>query len=113
MCSGFRLNIDGIDEMQYTNKIDSFPVTNGMLSKALVKDSAGPTPFGFDFGPGPTLIVSEAFNAGKGATSSYSIGAGGMLTTVSPSVDAMQIAPCCANFTSGPMPRMSPLMGWR
>lgn len=26
LCSGFRLNIDGIDEMKYTNKIDSFTI---------------------------------------------------------------------------------------
>jgi 6-phosphogluconolactonase (cycloisomerase 2 family) len=77
-----------------TSKIDSFPFASGLLTKAAVKDSAGPTPFGFDFGPGPSLIVSEAFMAGKGATSSYAIGAGGALTTISPSVESQQVAPC-------------------
>jgi hypothetical protein len=29
MCSGFRLSIDGLDEMQYTNKIESFTIKQG------------------------------------------------------------------------------------
>ena len=29
LCSGFRLNIDGIDEMKYTNKIESFTIKQG------------------------------------------------------------------------------------
>jgi len=30
LCSGFRLNIDGIDEMKYTNKIESFTIKQGV-----------------------------------------------------------------------------------
>lgn len=30
MCSGFRLNIDGIDDMKYTNKIESFTIKQGV-----------------------------------------------------------------------------------
>jgi hypothetical protein len=30
MCSGFRLNIDGIDDMKFTNKIDSFTIKQGI-----------------------------------------------------------------------------------
>lgn len=30
MCSGFRLNIDGIDDMKYTNKIDGFTIKQGI-----------------------------------------------------------------------------------
>jgi len=30
MCSGFRLNIDGIDEVKYTNKIESFTIKQGI-----------------------------------------------------------------------------------
>lgn len=30
MASGFRLNIDGIDEMKYTNKIDAFTIKQGI-----------------------------------------------------------------------------------
>lgn len=30
LCSGFRLNIDGIDDMKYTNKIDSFTIKQGV-----------------------------------------------------------------------------------
>ena len=32
LCSGFRLSIDGIDEMKYTNKIDSFTIKQGIKS---------------------------------------------------------------------------------
>jgi hypothetical protein len=30
MCSGFQLSIDGLDEMRYTNKIDSFTIKQGV-----------------------------------------------------------------------------------
>lgn len=30
LCSGFRLNIDGIDDMKYTNKIESFTIKQGV-----------------------------------------------------------------------------------
>jgi hypothetical protein len=30
LCSGFRLNIDGIDEMKYANKIESFTIKQGI-----------------------------------------------------------------------------------
>jgi hypothetical protein len=30
LCSGFRLNIDGIDEMKYTNKVESFTIKQGV-----------------------------------------------------------------------------------
>jgi hypothetical protein len=30
LCSGFRLNIDGIDEMKYANKIESFTIKQGV-----------------------------------------------------------------------------------
>jgi len=30
MCSGFRLNIDGLDDMKYANKIDSFTIKQGV-----------------------------------------------------------------------------------
>src|SRR5205823_3071500 len=30
MCSGFRFNIDGIQDMQYTNHIDSFSIKQGV-----------------------------------------------------------------------------------
>ena len=30
MCSGFRLNIDGIDDAKYVNKVDSFTVKQGV-----------------------------------------------------------------------------------
>jgi hypothetical protein len=30
MCSGFRLSIDGLDEMKYANKIDSFTIKQGV-----------------------------------------------------------------------------------
>jgi hypothetical protein len=30
MCSGFRLNIDGLEEMKYTNKLESFTIKQGI-----------------------------------------------------------------------------------
>jgi len=30
MCSGFRLNIDGLDDLKYTNKIESFTIKQGV-----------------------------------------------------------------------------------
>jgi hypothetical protein len=30
LCSGFRLNIDGLDDMQYTNRIDTFTIRQGV-----------------------------------------------------------------------------------
>ena len=79
-----------------TNKIDTFVVTAGVAGAVKAQTSAGTTPFGFAFGPGNKLIVSEAFGggAGLGATSSYSLAADGTITAVTSSKTSAQTAPC-------------------
>ncbi len=59
-----------------TSKIDIFLVNNeGVASAPNIQASSGGTPFGFDFTPSGTLIVSEAAGgpSGTSAVSSYSI----------------------------------------
>jgi len=72
-----------------TSKIDTFLVNSeGVASAPNVQSSSGGTPFGFDFAPSGTLIVSEAAGgpSGTSAVSSYTISDSGSLTTLSASV---------------------------
>jgi 6-phosphogluconolactonase (cycloisomerase 2 family) len=58
------------------NAIVVFPVgADGSLGEPRVTASAGPTPYGFTFAGGDTLVVTEAFGAAKGkaAASSYRV----------------------------------------
>jgi 6-phosphogluconolactonase (cycloisomerase 2 family) len=87
-----------------TNKIDVFPVRrDGTLGDRMVEDSAGTTPFGFEFGGRGTLIVSEAFaNApNASAVSSYALGPDGSLKVISASVPTQQTAACWIAITPG------------
>jgi 6-phosphogluconolactonase (cycloisomerase 2 family) len=62
-----------------TDAIESFRVRgDGSLFEPATIASPGPTPYGFAFTSDDTLVVTEAFRAGKGAAavSSYSIGGG-------------------------------------
>ncbi len=62
------------------NAIVVFPVgADGSLGEPQVTASAGPTPYGFTFAGGDTLVVTEAFGAAKGkaAASSYRVDAHG------------------------------------
>jgi 6-phosphogluconolactonase len=62
------------------NAILAFPVdADGRLGDPHVTTSAGPTPYGFTFAAGQTLVVTEAFGAAKGkaAASSYRLNGGG------------------------------------
>jgi len=80
-----------------TSKIDIFLVNDeGVPSAPNVQASSGGTPFGFDFTPSGTLLVSEAAGgpAGTGAVSSYRISDSGSLTTLSASVPDTQLAAC-------------------
>ena len=80
-----------------TNKIDTFVVTGGVAGAAHVHTSSGTTPFGFAFGAGGQLIVSEAFGGADAAsaTSSYALSAtDGALTAVSSSIGSGQSAAC-------------------
>ena len=57
-----------------TNAIALYPVDdNGRLGEPQLQPSSGPTPYGFAFTRGGTLVVTEAFGAqvGRAAASSY------------------------------------------
>jgi len=59
-----------------TNRIIAYRVSaSGVVSPAKVSDSAGATPFGFEFDPAGRLIVSEAFGGAPDASavSSYAL----------------------------------------
>jgi 6-phosphogluconolactonase len=59
-----------------TNSISFHPVlVGGQLGERQSLPSSGPTPYGFAFGRGDTLVVTEAFGAekGKAAASSYAL----------------------------------------
>ena len=61
-----------------TNSITAFLVgADGSLGERKTVPSSGPTPYGFGFTSGGTLVVTEAFGAEKGAaaTSSFSVDA--------------------------------------
>ncbi len=68
---------------------------SGQAGAAAITTSEGMTPFGFDFTPWGTLIVSEAFGgaANASAASSYNF-SHGMLEVVSSSVATNQTAAC-------------------
>jgi len=79
------------------NRIDIYPVDeNGVAGPPTAMPSAGLTPFGFAFGNGDNLFVSEAMAAmpGASALSSYSLDDNGMLTTVTASLGNGQTASC-------------------
>lgn len=80
-----------------TNTIDIYAVfENGRTSGPISNPSNGTTPFGFTFGHGDALIVSEAFGGApnEGAASSYQVTNSGDLATISGSVADTQTAPC-------------------
>jgi 6-phosphogluconolactonase len=80
-----------------TNKITTFPVgLDGVPGQAVVHNSSGMTPFGFDFDNLGRVFVSEAFGgaANASALSSYTLLANGVLGTVSASVPTHQTAAC-------------------
>lgn len=75
-----------------SNRIETFPVlANGRLGAPVVTASAGNVPFGFDVTPDNHVLVSEA---GSLSASSYALGAGGALTTVTASLGTGGRAPC-------------------
>ena len=79
------------------NRIDVYTVNElGVAGPPTAMPSAGLTPFGFVFGRGGNLFVSEAFGGtpGAGAVSSYSVANDGMLTNITPSLGNDQTAAC-------------------
>ncbi len=84
-----------------TDAITSFAVgADGSLGEATSVPSSGPTPYGFAFTSGGSLIVTEAFRAEKGAAaaSSYTVG-GGSVTPVTASVGNGRSEICWAVVT--------------
>ena len=62
------------------NAVVIYPIDgDGLLGDPRSTASAGPTPYGFTFAAGETLVVTEAFGAAKGkaAASSYRLDEGG------------------------------------
>lgn len=86
-----------------TGLIDVFRLgDDGRAVAHLVQKSNGATPFGFSFGAGETLIVSEAENGAMGAStvSSYEAEETGTLNTISASVPDAQTAACWIVITN-------------
>lgn len=84
------------------DKIITLPLhADGLTGAPSVQDSNGVTPFGFAFGKRDQLFVSEAFSGAPraSATSSYGLGADGLLTTISASARDHQSASCCTAIT--------------
>ena len=84
-----------------TDSIITFAVAaDGRLGEMTVTPSSGPTPYGFAFTSGGTLIVTEAFRAGKGeaAASSYAV-RGGSLTPATRSLGNGRSEICWAVVT--------------
>jgi 6-phosphogluconolactonase len=85
-----------------TDSIITFAVgPDGRLGEMRVTPSSGPTPYGFAFTSGGTLIVTEAFRAGKGeaAASSYVL-SGGSLTAATRSLGNGRSEICWAVVSS-------------
>lgn len=81
-----------------TQTIDTFVVRpNGRASGPTVQPSAGPVPFGFEFGADGRLYVSEA---PESAASSYDVDESGVLSVISASVPNNQGAACWLVVTS-------------
>jgi len=85
-----------------TNSISSFTVDHrGYADGPRTIGSSGQTPYGFDFTPDGSLIVTEAFGGkvGAAAASSYSVTGMGDLTPVSCSVGDERSEVCWAAVT--------------
>jgi 6-phosphogluconolactonase len=85
-----------------TDSIALYPVdASGRLGEPVEQPSSGPTPYGFAFGSGGILVVTEAFRAqkGKAAASSYAV-ASGLIRPVSRSVGNGRSEICWAVVTA-------------
>jgi 6-phosphogluconolactonase len=70
----------------------------GIAQAAITHRSSGATPYGFDFTPDGTVIVTEAAGAqvGKASASSYTLNGGGELVPVSGAVPSTRSEVCWA-----------------
>jgi 6-phosphogluconolactonase len=85
-----------------TDRISVYGVgANGLLDGPVAHPSAGVTPYGFDFGPGGTIVVTEAFGGevGAAAASSYHLNGAPEIVPVSPSVRNTRSEVCWAAVT--------------
>jgi 6-phosphogluconolactonase (cycloisomerase 2 family) len=86
-----------------TNRILVFPVNgDGTLGVAVVNESAGETPFGFEFDRRDNLFVSEAFGGrpGESALSSYTLDIdANTLGAITPSAATGEAAACWVVFS--------------
>ena len=85
-----------------TNSISSYVIgEHGYAEGPETIKSSGQTPYGFDFAPDGSLIVSEAFGGAMGAAaaSSYAVSGAGELTVISGSVGDTRSEVCWAVVT--------------
>jgi 6-phosphogluconolactonase (cycloisomerase 2 family) len=85
-----------------TNQIDVYLLDDaGVAGAPVVNASHGATPFGFDFAPNGTLVVSEAFGGAVDASalSSYRVMDDGTLELASGSVATTETAACWVVIT--------------
>jgi 6-phosphogluconolactonase len=90
-----------------TNEITFYPVDDsGRLGEPQVQPSSGPTPYGFAFTRGGTLVVTEAFGAqtGRAAASSYVVRSDS-ITPVSRSIGNDDRYAFTTNFADGAVSR--------
>jgi 6-phosphogluconolactonase len=86
-----------------TNSISSYAIgERGYAAGPTTIESSGQTPYGFDFTPEGSLIVTEAFGGeiGAAAASSYAVSGDGQLTAVSGSVGDTRSEVCWAAVTN-------------
>ena len=86
-----------------TNQIDTFPIdSNGVAGAPVLNHSHGATPFCLTFTPQGALVVAEAAGnpAGGSALSTYSVGAMGVLSTLSASIPTGFNGACWVAATS-------------
>lgn len=85
-----------------TNRLTSYAISaGGAAGIPGWTNSAGDEPFGFAFSANGTLVVSEAANHAEdgSSASSYKLGAGGALVTVSGAVPTTETAACWTAIT--------------
>lgn len=86
-----------------TALIDIFPVNAGLAGSPVSRPSTGKIPFGFEFTPSGTLVVTNAESASDPAAatvSSYASSAAGTLNVISGQVPDDQGAACWVAVTS-------------
>jgi 6-phosphogluconolactonase (cycloisomerase 2 family) len=86
-----------------TNRISSYVIDErGYADGPTTVESSGRTPYGFDFTPEGSLIVSEAFGGemGAAAASSYAVSGDGRLAAVSGSVGDTRSEVCWTVVTN-------------